>query len=95
MNVKERDNIAYFICTVEEIGLSVKQIVNELSASDKKFHQVYEYWRETIAASAESVAEYHRRMTDEFGFDCNLIEKEKTEIRGAEILEEIKAQYNN
>jgi len=33
-------------------------------------------------------------MTREFGFDWAL-KKGETEIRGEEILEEIKAQYNN
>jgi len=39
MNANERDSIAYFICTVENDGKSVTSIVNELSASDKKFRQ--------------------------------------------------------
>jgi len=90
MNANERDSIAFFICMAEESGVSTRQIVSDLSASDKKFEAVYLSWFEHFAAEAEEVVEIDRRMSDKFGDTWPIIKKEKTSDYLQQVVEDIK-----
>jgi len=93
MNSKERDIIAFFLAYIEYDGAIIEWVVDDLSDSDHKFRNIFEQWQKTIGDKAEYVAEYRRRMTDEFGVHWALLDDAKTEKRSAEIIEEIRALY--